>query len=406
MGRGAIIMVHLTKSKKMKKTTIKAKKLFTVASRRFVIATLAIALVVGGSFPVLRDQVFANNCSTIAECQQVIEQNNNAVANLRNEAVSFQDAVNRLNSQISILQGQIDASTAEQRSLQKQIEEAQAKLDTQREYLGQSVKGMYVKGELTTVEMLATSKNISDFVDGETYRAAVQAKIQRTLQSIAKLQNELKIKKGQIETLLASQQHQQGELNAMRAEQAALLAYNQEQQSAYNAQTAANQSKLDDLIAAQRRANNGPLNGSYYLIRFPGSVGSFNGANYPFSSSGFSMSTLPGCGHPDPSTGQRDAYDGWGYCTRQCVSYAAWAVGASGRGIPTNLGNANNWPSGVPSSYLHTSGAQRGDVLVSMSGRWGHVMYVEEVNGNQVRVSEYNQNLDGKYQSYRWVALN
>ncbi|MGB4759223.1 MAG: CHAP domain-containing protein [Candidatus Saccharimonadales bacterium] len=391
----------------MKKITRKPLQSFIVTMpRRLLLVVLSVALVVGGSFPMMRDTVLADECGSIAECQQKIAESNNMVDQLKNQAVSFQDAIDKLNGLIGNLQRQIEESTAEQNSLQQQIEAGQAKLDKQREYLGQSVKGMYVKGELTTVEMLATSKNISDFVDGETYRAAVQTKIQRTVKEITKLQNELKIKKTRVDELVAQQQAQQAQLNGARAEQAALLAYNQDQQNAYNAQIAVTQSKLDELIAAQRRANNGPLNGAYYLIRFPGPVNSFNGSSYPHRNAGFSMSTLPGCGNPDPRTGERDAYDGWGYCTRQCVSYVAWAVGASGRSIPHSLGNANNWPSNVPASYLYTSGAQVGDVLVSMSGRWGHVMYVEQVNGNSVRVSEYNQNLDGRFQSYRWVTLN
>lgn len=399
-------MVHLTKSKKMKKTTTKAKKLFTVASRKLIITTLAVALVLGGSFPVVRDKVLADsNCNSIAECQQVITNNNNAVAELKNQAVSFQDAVNRLNAQISALQAQIDASTAEQRSLQKQIEEAQAKLDTQREYLGQSVKGMYVKGELTTVEMLATSKNISDFVDGETYRAAVQSKIQRTVQTITRLQNELKIKKGKIDELVAQQQKQQTELNSARAEQASLLAYNQDQQNAYNAQTAANQTKLNELIAAQRRANDGSSTTGYYFLRFPGAANPVNGNAYPYAGSGFSMSTAPGCN-------DGDGPDQWGYCTRQCVSYAAWAVAASGRSAPYYYGNAKDWVWHARNDHykgvsVYTSNPLPGDVMISTSGTWGHAMYVESVvSGNQVVVSEYNQQLTGRYSNGRVVTFN
>lgn len=407
MGFGATIKVHLTKTKKMKKITTKSiKSLFITVPRRLVLATIAVSLVVGGSFPAVRDTVLADDCHTIADCQWQIANNNNSIAELKNQAISFQDAVDRLNGQIGALQAQIDASTAEQRSLQQQIEEGQAKLDKQREYLGQSVKGMYVKGELTTVEMLATSKNISDFVDGETYRAAVQTKIQKTVQSITKLQNELKVKKTKIEELLAQQQKQQAELNSARAEQASMLAYNQAQQNAYNAQTSANQARLDDLIAAQRRANSNNLTGSAFFIRFPGAVQSFNTAAYPYANAGFNMSTAPGCGSVGPPYGQRDAYDSWGYCTRQCVSYAAWAVEASGRSAPMYYGHAKNWiyaadNAGIP---VYTSNPKVGDVLITTGGTWGHAMYVVEVGAGQVRVAEYNANLTGAYRADRWIT--
>lgn len=369
-------------------------------------AVLALVVVSASLTPGFRKVVAQATCGSISDCQAQINRNNDIVAQLQNEATSYQDAVNRLNAQIVELQRSIDANTAQQAELQRQIEAAQAEINHQRTILAADVKAGYVDGTPSTLEVLASSNDLSDFVDKQEYRTRVQNNIQETLKKIAVLQKQLQDQKAQIEALLKQQGEQRSQLAVAYNEQASLLAYNQSQQDAYNAQTAQNESKLAALIAAQRRANSGPLNGNYYLIRFPGAVGGFNGSAYPFRNAGFSMSTLPGCGHPDPATGQRDANDGWGYCTRQCVSYAAWAVGASGRAIPTGLGNANNWPSGVPGSWLHTSGAKVGDVLVSMSGRWGHVMYVEEVNGNKVRVSEYNQQLDGTYQNYRWVTLN
>jgi peptidoglycan hydrolase CwlO-like protein len=403
--RDTIPVVH---SKPKSKNTMKhfALKSLSVKAKATGLFVVALLLVATSVIPNFLQQAQAATCGTIAECQAQIETNNNIVAQLRAEATSFQDAVNRLNAQIVQLQGAIDASTAQQADLQKQIEAAQAEIARQKAMLASDVKAMYIDGTPSTLEVLATSRDLSEFVDKQEYRTRVQSKLQETLQKIAELQRQLQDQKLQVEALLKQQNEQKVQLAAAYSEQANLLAFNQSQQASYNAQTAQNESKLAELIAAQRRANSGPLNGNYYLIRFPGNVGGFNGAAYPFNNAGFSMSTAPGCGHPDPNTGQRDAYDGWGYCTRQCVSYAAWAVGASGRSIPTNLGNANNWPSGVPASWLHTSGAKVGDVLVSMSGRWGHVMYVEQVDGNKVRVSEYNQQLDGRYQNFRWVTLN
>lgn len=392
----------LNNTKKMPKKITRTKPFLITTSRRSLLAVIVVLLVLGGSFPAFRDNVWADDCGSIAECQQKITANNNAVADLKNQAVSFQDAVDRLNGQITILQGQIDASTAEQVSLQKQIEEAQAKLEQQREYLGQSVKGMYVKGELSTVEMLATSKNISDFVDGETYRAAVQAKIQTAVKTIAKLQAELKVKKQKIDDLVVQQQAQQTQLNSARAEQAALLAYNQSQQASYNSQTAANQQKLDELIAAQRRANGNNLTGAAYFLRFPGAVQSFNTRAYPYANAGFGMSTAPGCV-------DNDGPDQWGYCTRQCVSYAAWAVEASGRSAPRYYGNAKQWVAAADSDFyrgvrVYTSNPQVGDVLITTGGAWGHAMYVVEVRGGQVRVAEYNQQLTGTYRDDRWIS--
>ena len=107
------------------------------------------------------------------------------------------------------------------------------------------------------------------------------------------------------------------------------------------------------------------------------------------------MSTAPGCN-------DGDGPDRWGYCTRQCVSYAAWAVERSGRTAPRYWGDAASWPARARAAGIPVYGSpQPGDVAISMAGYWGHAMYVEAVSGNKMLVSQYNQLLTGSY-STQW----
>ncbi len=98
-----------------------------------------------------------------------------------------------------------------------------------------------------------------------------------------------------------------------------------------------------------------------------------------------------------------DGPDRWGYCTRQCVSYAAWAVERSGRNAPRYYGDAKNWADA--GSRYRVSSPQPGDVAISTSGTWGHAMYVEAVgekNGQAaIYISQYNAGLQGEY-SEEW----
>lgn len=385
----------MIKMLKLKAKSMKNKKLKTSLFSRLkvaIFAIVAVALVVGASVPSIRS-TFAATCNSISECQAQINANNNAVASLQSQATSYQDAINHLNSQISLLQGSINTNVAQQTSLQQQITEGQRQIDHQRAVLGSDVKAMYVDGTPSTIEMLATSKDLSEFVDKQEYRTAVQNKLHDTLQEIAALQKKLQAQKVEIDGLLAQLRSQQAQLNAAYAEQANLLAYNQSQQASYNQQTAANRQRLDQLIAAQRRANG--TDGGYYFLRFPGAFHSFNGGNYPYANAGFGMSTAPGCV-------DGDGPDAWGYCTRQCVSYAAWAVEASGRSAPMYYGNARDW---VAAAYAHGIPVYRtpqpGDIAISTAGTWGHAMYVEAVSGGQIYVSQYNQQLTGQY-STQW----
>ena len=341
----------------------------------------------------LQDQIDALNADNAI--------NQQALSQLTSQATSYQDAIKHLQAQIDLLQAQINDNSAKQAALQQQITIKQVELDKQRKILGEDLKAMYVNGQLSMVEMLATSKDISSFVDSETYRSAVQKKVQSTLSEISKLQNQLQDQKEQVDTLLAEQRQQQTEVATAKAAQDQLLALNITQQNDYNARTAANRSKIDALVAEQAKLNDPGTPASYYFIHFPGAVKphSFSVDDYPYKTAGFGMSTAPGCV-------DNDGPDRWYYCTRQCVSYAAFAVERSGRVAPYAYGNAKDWVqaarrNGIP---VFTSNPQPGDVAISTAGAWGHAMYVEQVNGNQIFVSQYNQQLTGVY-STQWRTL-
>lgn len=325
----------------------------------------------------------------ITSLQQQNDEYKSTIARLQGEATSYQDAIAQLKAAIDALQGQIDANTVEQQKLQADIVTAEAELVKQKVLLGENIKAIYLEGQISTIEMLASSKDLSEFVDKEQYRNSVKDKIKATLEKITAIKLELIANKEGVEALLKVQNDQQAQLNESRSEQSNLLAYNESQQNDFNQKTKDNQSKIDSLIASQRRANFNP-DGGYYFIRFPGAISPINPNSYPYANAGFGMSPGPGCV-------DNDGPDVWGYCTRQCVSYAAWAVEASGRSAPTYYGNARDWVAAAYARGIEVSRSpQPGDVAISTSGYWGHAMYVEGVSGSTFTTSEYNTYLDGR----------
>lgn len=324
--------------------------------------------------------------------QNAVAQNN--VDALQSQANSYQDAINKLQTQIDAVQAQITANQAQQAQLQQEITEKQAEIDQERALLGDDIKAMYVDGDMTTVEMLATSKNLSDYVDKQEYRNAVQKNIQDALTKIAKLQNELKQQKTEVDQLIADQTAQQNQLAADRSQQADMLAYTEAQKSQYNAQIAANSSKIADLRRQQIIAN------SAGTIGVPG-VGVNCGGGYP----------AKWCQNIDKDS----VIDTWGMFNRECVSYTAFKVhmdflaGRDSHDMPYwgNIpADAKYWPddargAGIPVDYNPTPGS----IAISTAGNWGHAMYVEQVgtvNGQQaIYVSQYNQQLTGQY-SEQW----
>jgi len=375
---------------KIAKTSVK--KIVGIASSLVAVFILVFALI-----PRVQEARAESVQDKINALQRENAQYQSAIARLANEATSYTDAINILKAQIDTLQGQINSSTKEQERLQNEITEAEKELTKQKALLGKNIKAMYLEGDISTIEMLASSKDLSEFVDKAQYRNSVKDKIRESVDKITKLKQELVAKKESVEALLKQQQDQQASLDNSRAEQANLLSYNQSQQNEFNSRTKDNQSKIDALIASQRRANFNP-DGGYYFLRFPGPVGSVNPNNYPYQNGGFGMSPGPGCV-------DNDGPDPWGYCTRQCVSYTAWAVLASGRSAPMYYGNARDWVAAAYARGVTVSRTpQPGDVAISTSGYWGHAMYVESVGNGTFNTSEYNSFLDGRlsYQTRRY----
>jgi peptidoglycan hydrolase CwlO-like protein len=323
----------------------------------------------------------------IAALQQVNAQNKGSLNDLLAQASSFQDAIYKLQLQINALQQLIDQNIAEQTRLQGQITANEQELARQRRFLGEGIKSMYVDGQPTTIEMLATSKNLSDFVDKEEYRTNVQKKIQDTLKKINELQKQLSVQKTAIDQLLNDQRAQQAQLDSGRYKQSQMLAYNQSQQAQYNQQIATNQTKIGDL-----RKQQAILNAKYNIGNMRGDP---NNGGYPSVWA---------------SAGQDSMVDSWGMFNRECVSYTAFMVhqdylaGKNDRDMPYwgGIGNANQWDDNAHAAGIPTdSNPTAGSIAISNAGFYGHAMYVAAVstmNGQEaIYVQQYNANLNGQY---------
>lgn len=310
---------------------------------------------------------------------------------LGEEAVSYRDAIDKLEKQINGLQQAIVANQKKSNALQADIDEQQKELERQKYVLGQNIKTMYLEGQISTLEILAASKDLSEFVDKQQYRNAVQDQVKTTVDKITALKVELEKKQRELQALIKEQENQKADLAKNKAEQSEMLAYTEEQKATYDRAIKKNQGKIEELRRQQILANASIFGGAV-----PGS-GKNCGGGYPGSANG------PwgkwGCNYP------RDYnIDNWGMYNRQCVSYTAFRVAASGRNMPYwgGRGNAKLWDNnaeaaGIP-VYYSPDQARRGDVAVSNNGYYGHTMYVEDVlDDGRLLISQYNAGWDGRY---------
>lgn len=336
--------------------------------------------------------------------EQEINQQKDAKKQLGVEASSISEAVAKLQAQIATLQTQITDSQNRIADLQKQITAAEEELAKQKRVLGENIKAMYLEGQISTLEMLASSKDLSEFVDKEQYRNSVKDKIKTTLEKVTDLKHQLGAQKEEVERYLKDQEKAKDQIAEQQADQNRLLGLNQDQQAALTEQIKSNSARVAALNQKQVDENRRQLGGN-----IPSGVAGGGGYKYGDAVCLYPGYADPPCreydwGYPSASS-PRNLFDEWGYGYRNCTSWAAFRVaqvkGYTPPGL-SQLGNAKNWPSNTSAkvSYGNPNGGSGASVAVS-DGTFGHVRFVENVySDGSIEVSDYNLGGDGVYRRY------
>jgi surface antigen len=250
---------------------------------------------------------------------------------------------------------------------------------------------MYVDGQMTTIEELATSQNLSDFVDKQQYQTVVQNQLDSMIQEIDALQQQLQAQKTQVAGLVSTEQAQNSQLASAEAQQQQLLGYDQSQQASYNAQIASANSNISSLKAQLTALNNA---GSSQIV----SSGTCGGG-YPTSTKSSRTGANWGCDWPQDNT-----LDNWGMDNRECVSYTAFMAFTKYGVAANNWGDAYQWITSAESAgYTVDQTPAVGAIAIrdrdyNVAGDVGHAMYVVAVNGaDSITVDEYNENYNGTF---------
>lgn len=353
-----------------------------VVTRSAIVAS-AVALLVAPLQPVYGDRYDDQIKAIEREVSGYQEQAN--VLGQRSD--SLQNEINTLNAQIATIQAQVNLSQAKFEQLQAKIAENETKLAQLNSTLDQVIGQLYVNNKTTTLEVLAGSSTIGEFANKQEYRSTVKRKAIDAIKQVKKIKSELARQQTEVKQVLADQQSQRDTVAAKRAEQAKLLADTQGQESAYQQLIGAKNSQISGLRAQQAAANAAAAR--QYSVSNLQSGGAGCGG-YPALWCNSSIDTI---------------VDDWGMYNRECVSYTAWRVSASGRHMPYwgGRGNANEWPSSAQADGIPTGGTPRaGAVAIMYTGPYGHSMYVDSVNGDgTINVSQFNWGLRGEFSTMR-----
>lgn len=356
-------------------------------------ATVACAVMMVISIPMemSRTAYASNYDARIAEQRAQAAENLSQAGELAVQAATLEEELARLNQQISSIQGQIGDTQAELKKLQAEIKKLEEEIKISKKALGATILDMDASREISTLEMVASSKNISDIVDSWEQQNAIQNKLNDDLDKLTDLRKELDAKQEEITRKLETLESQRAQVAVIQAQQAQLVEETRGEEAAYRERADKNNKRAQELIAAQAEENR---RAAAAAISAAGGSG------------GVPSGVAGGGGYPGLwANAPINAYvDTWGLYSRQCVSYVAWKVWSTGRHVPhfAGMGNANQWPTtaaghGIPNGSTPKVGA----AAVQYIGYYGHVMYVEAVNPDgTIVVSDYNLAWDGLFRQY------
>lgn len=380
----------------------------TPASKTFVSQASLVAvtvMVAAATFIQAGSAVFARDYDAeIRAAQQESEQYSAEASRLHALAGTLQEALDQLNGQIAGIQAQIAESQKKHAELVQKIEDTNRLIEKNREALGEILADIYVDDQISPLEMLASSDNIGDFIDKQAQRATLRQGLNDRIKEIKELQKKLEEDKKSVENVLKDQESQQAQLASKQAEQQQLITETRNDQSVYSGLAAERNAQVGQLQQQQLKSNCEAFGGIWQggtcaqPVRSSGGT-SGGGGVIPAPSSGNG-------GYPAQwANAPRGAYvDNWGLYTRECVSYVAWKVANSGRYVPhfAGAGHAYQWPSTLARHGIaQGSTPKAGAAAVMYGGPYGHVMYVESVNGDgTITVSDYNLGVDGLYRYY------
>ena len=324
------------------------------------------------------------------------------ISQFRAQADTLQNQLNALAAEKAALQTQINLNTAKLQQLKKQIADTEAKIAQQQGVLSRNLVNIYLNSSITPLEMALSSNSIGDYIDKQEYRDTVRQELQDSIKRVKDLKTELGKQKVAVEETLADQTAQRDTLAAKEKERADLLAQTQGQENAYAQLAAQRNARIDELRAQQVLAN----------LKWGGNVSyQPRGGGYPSYWADIPMDSTQ---------------DNWGMLNRECVSYTAFKVAASGRHMPYwggpdgagHGGNARLWINDANDGWRNGGHAipvdrnpRAGDVAIWPVGYYGHAMYVEAVTNGDILISEYNYDWSGRFSqrvvSYStWQAQN
>ncbi|MEO7905033.1 MAG: CHAP domain-containing protein [Candidatus Saccharimonadales bacterium] len=370
---------------------------FKTLTTKLLLVTAAFVVAVSAPLSMMQPAYADRFDSQISALQSQISQYQAKASELNKQAQTLEGQLAKLNNEKAQIQARIDLSQAKYNKLVSEIKANEKKIGENREALGDTIADLYVDDTISPLEMLASSTNIGDYVDRQSYRSSIQDSLSGTIAEIKILKKKLETQRTEVSRVLDDQKSQHKVLADKESERQAVLAATRGQKAAYDKLSSERQNQVNYLREQQRLAFAAINNGSSssptgYAINYKNWSGNVScGGGYSYCGYGLDASVN----------------DPWGLgLTAECVHYTADWLRRHNFYIPEgafsphthpngtyHAGNANQW---IANATYHGFGRvvgtpAYGDVAYMAVPGVGHVGIVEANYGNGwVRVSQYN----------------
>jgi surface antigen len=318
---------------------------------------------------------------------------------LNAEAATLSNALAQITNEKNALQSQVNLSQSQYDQLIIKIADTEKQIADNQNALGSTLASLYVDDDISPIEMLASSKDISEFLNKQEYRNSIKKELSSTITRVKDLKVQLSDQKITVEKVLNEQKAARDSLAIKESEQANLVAQTRNDEAQYQGLIKSSASQIAEAKAAQAalRARSNATGG--YTLVDSGSL-----SDYPWNNSNCRMQGYMSTGGSNGNGG-----DGHGYGCRQCVSYVAWKIAKEIGVYYNNWGNGGQWAnSAIRAGYQNLGGRPQAGSIAVMWGNPGHVAWVEGVSpdGTKVTVSQYNYNYGAGYGMYSEMVLS